>query len=317
MAISPRKLKVGNKVAIVAPSSPFKSDELQEGLDTIASLGLIPVLGQNVKNLHVRSIHAASTQARAEELMWAFSSPDISAVISAVGGFGCAEILPFLDYKKIAASKRIFIAKSDGTALNNAIYSKADLINFSAQTPCLHLDKGERAYEASIRSLVHVLRMCMDDATWEDRSFAINDLMPRTINGGKASGVAVGGNLDTFSRLIGTKFLPETKKCILFIEDVHKGSTSIARMLLHLKLSGILEKVSGVVVGEFSEVPAKKDERDPSIEDVLLEYLGDDMPVVYGYSFSHGLHVCPIPIGAMTYLDADARSINFRFRMSS
>lgn len=315
MYISPRRLAPGNKVAIIAPSSPFKTDEVREGLDTISSMGLVPVLGPNVRELHAETIHAAPLESRVKELMWAFTDPNISGIICATGGFGCAALLPHLDYGTIARSKKVFITISDGTALNNGILSGAGLVNFNAQTPSIRLDEGARIYRADVESLVHVLKMCMSLEEWGSSPFDINDQIPRTISHGRAEGIAVGGNLDTFTTLIGTNFLPETQNSILFIEDVHKGSVKIARMLLHLKLSGILDKISGIVVGEFADVPTKKDDRDPSIEDALQEYLKLNVPVLYGFSFSHGPHTCPIPIGAMTYLDATNRTVEFDFAM--
>ena len=313
MPISPKRIKPGNRVAIVAPSSPFNPLELQEGLDLISSLGLIPVLGPNVKNLHVKSMHSASVDLRVQELMWAFTAPDISAVICAVGGFGCAELLPYLDYKKIAKSRRVFISMSDGTALNNGILNKSGLINFNAQTPSIRLDKGKSIYQSDSESLIHVLRLCMSSNKWDDSPFDNNRILTRTINSGISSGIAIGGNLDTFTNLLATEFIPPPTGSILFIEDVHKGATTIARMLLHLKLSGFLSNLNGIVVGEFTDVPQKKDERESSIEDVLLEYLDGNIPVVYGMSFSHGPYTSPIPIGATTLLDASNGTVKFDF----
>lgn len=315
MPIVPKKLRPGNKVAIVAPSSPFNPIELQEGLDIISSMGLIPVLGPNVKNLHVKTIHAASVISRVDELMWAFTAKDISAVICAVGGFGCAELLPYLDYETIARSKRVFITKSDGSALNNGILNCANLINFNARTPSIRLDKGHSFAQANCESLMHTIRLLMSDKPWGSSPFSINNVLTRCINPGVATGIAIGGNLDTFSRLLATEYIPSPKGAILFIEDVHKSATSIARSLLQLKLSGYTSNLNGIVVGEFSEIPTKKAEHEPSIEDILLEYLGDKIPIVYGLSFSHGPYTCPIPIGSMTTVDASNRTVSFDYCM--
>lgn len=315
MSIIPKRLKPGNRVAIVAPSSPFKLDELQEGIDIISSLGLVPVLGPNVKNLHVKMMHAGSLESRLNELMWAFTAPDISAVICAVGGFGCAELLPYLDYKKISLSKRPFITKSDGTALNNGIFTRSGLINFNARTPSIKLDKGDKFYQGNCESLVHTLRLLMTTNVWGDSAFSISNKLPRCVTPGMVSGIAIGGNLDTFTRLLSTDFIPSPKGSILFIEDTGKGSIATARGLLHLKMSGFLDELSGVVIGEFVDVPEKKGEHAPPIEDVIIEYFGDKIPTAYGYSFSHGEYTCPIPIGAMTTLNATNATVEFDFCM--
>lgn len=316
MIVAPRRLNRGDKVAIIAPSSPFKSNELADGLDTITSHGLIPVLGPNVSNLNVFNIHAAPLSDRIKEFNWAFSDPDIKAVICATGGYGCAEILPHINYALVRKSRKIFIGMSDSTALNNALLMNSGLVNLNAQTPAISLDKGNKVYTSEIESLSHTLKLCMSNLPWGDRPFKINDHLPRTISPGNVVGTAIGGNLDTFCCLLGTQYLPEVGSPILFIEDVHKGSIAVARHLLHLKLAGIFDTLAGIVVGEFAEMPENKDERSPSMEDILLYYLGDlDIPVLYGYSFSHGAHTCPIPIGATTNLDATNRSLSFDFTL--
>lgn len=301
----------GNRVAIVAPSSPFNAHELQDGLDTISAMGLVPVLGPNVKNLRVRTIHSASAQERAEELMWAFTHPDIHALLCVRGGYGSAEVLPLLDYDAICASRKVFIGKSDATALTNGIYAKCGLASICGRTASI---RDEYA-DTDIQSLESTLKLCMTHAPWGEEPFSDSNITPRTVSPGSAAGPAIGGNLETLCTLLGTEYFPNPTGAILFIEDVHKGGTSIARKLLHLKMTGVLNEVAGIVIGEFSDVPKKTSPEDPSIEDVILEYLTGGAPCVYGYSFSHGEYTCPIPIGAQVNLDADARRVSFQFSM--
>src|SRR5271166_5141577 len=94
MYTSPRMLKRGARVAITAPSSPFMSDELTEGLDIIKEAGLVPVLGPLVRTLRTQNVHAAPLEDRVKEMNWAFADPTIAGIIPAVGGMGSAAILP-------------------------------------------------------------------------------------------------------------------------------------------------------------------------------------------------------------------------------
>jgi muramoyltetrapeptide carboxypeptidase len=128
---------------------------------------------------------------------------------------------------------------------------------------------------------------------------------------GEAEGHVVGGNLDTFVHLIGTPYLPDVDGAILFIEDVHKTGLVLDREMLHLRLAGILDRISGVVIGEFAEVPNTDDVRTPAPEDVVIEYFANGVPCVYGYSFSHGDYTSPIPIGAMCRINADTGIVSF------
>jgi muramoyltetrapeptide carboxypeptidase len=315
--IAPKRLRPGNKVAIVAPASPFLADEVQTGIDIIRECGLQPVLGPCVKNLHNKTIHAASVPDRAAELNWAFSTPGISGVIGVVGGEGSAEVLPLLDYDVIRRSRKVFVGMSDLTAINTGLLARAGLISINGQTPSIRLDKGFKIQQADSDSFKLTLRLLMSDQPWGSRPFEINPYFPRTVSSGKATGFAIGGNLDTYTRLIGTPFMSEVDGGILFVEQVHDGGEEIARQILHMKLAGFLSRVSGIVVGEFVDVPKKQDPKVPAIEDVLIEYFGTGAPCSYGYSFSHGPHTSPIPIGAQCHLDADTGQVYFDFCMST
>jgi muramoyltetrapeptide carboxypeptidase len=315
--IAPKRLRPGNRVAIVAPSSPFMTDEVNAGIDVIREMGLVPVLGPCVKNLHTRTIHAASTAERVNELNWAFADPKINGVVGVCGGEGSAEVLPYLDYDMIRRTCKVFVGMSDLTAINTGILTQAGLITINGQTPSIRLNKGFKIQEADTLSWRKTLELLMSDAPWGNRPFQINPYFPRTVSKGRSSGHAIGGNMDTFVHLLGTPYMCDFDGSILFIEGVHDGGEEVARQILHLKLAGVISRVSGIVVGEFVDVPKKEDPKVPSIEDVIIEYLGEGAPCSYGYSFSHGPHTSPIPVGAACLLDADSGDVSFDFCMAT
>lgn len=308
----------GDRVAIVAPASPFKSDELVEGLDIIREAGLVPVLGPNVSGLRAKNVHAASVEDRVDELNWAFNDPSTKGVIVATGGNGSAGVLPYLDYEAIARSRKVLVGMSDITSLNNGILARTGLISINGQSPNIRLNKGRKVYEEDVASMRRTLQFLMSSQPWCDRPFDDNLYLPRTISPGQAQGTIIGGNCDTFVHLLGTPFAPNMAGCILFIEDVHKDGAILSRQFLHLKLAGVLDCVAGIVIGEFWDVPknADSDHPSPAIEDVLEEYFADGPPCVYGYSFSHGPVTIPVPIGAQCSMDADTGQVSFQFAMA-
>lgn len=317
LILPPRRLRNNSRVAIVAPSGPIVSDEVQAGIDIIRECGLEPVLGPCVKNLKTTGDHAGSVRDRVDELNWAFSQPGIAGVIGAVGGEGSAAVLPYLDYDKIRASQKPFLGMSDLTAINTALFTKSGLISINGQTPSIRLDKGRKIQEADSESFKLTLELLKSDQLWGSRPFYFNPFFPRTVSPGKVSGISIGGNLDTFVHLVGTPYMPSPENMILFVEDVHKEGVELSREFLHLRLSGFLGSVSGIVVGQFEDIPKDLEGKVPSVEDVLLEYCGHGPPCAYGYSFSHGPLTSPIPIGANTCVDADTGEVSFDFKMSS
>lgn len=318
MYLAPRMLRPGDKVAIVAPASPFKTDELIESLDVLRECCLEPVLGPNVAHLKPVNVHAAPLEDRVDELMWAFSDPEIKGVIVATGGNGSAGVLPYLDYEVIARSRKVLLGMSDITALHNGILARAGLIGISGQSPNIRLDRGRAIREADTESFRRTLDLLMDSREWGERPFEVNQYLPRTLSSGQACGTIIGGNCDTFAHLLGTPFAPNMAGTILFLEDTHKDGGLLSRQFLHLKLAGVFDQVAGIVIGEFAEVPKAGSDRDhpsPAIEDVLLEYFADGPPCVYGYSFSHGAMTLPVPIGAQCAMDADTGQVMFQFTM--
>lgn len=312
---APRRIRRGSRVAVVAPSSAIHADRLLDGINIIQEVGLEPVLGPCVKNLRSIGLHSAPLKDRLEEIHWAFSNPNVSAVICAQGGAGSAGLLPYLDYRLIKQSMKPLLGRSDITALNVGILKNAGMISINGQTPSIRLDKGQEFRREQEQSLVEVLELMMSGQQWSTKSFHKNLFIPRTVKSGRASGHALGCNLDTFTRLIGTPYMSNTNGAILFIEDVHKSVEAISREFLHIKLSGILDSLAGVVIGEFQDVkPSTRD----NLEDVIQEYFAtpNGPPCVYGYSFSHGQVVSAIPVGATCHLDADTCEISFDFCMS-
>jgi len=311
--ISPKKIRRGSKVAVVAPASAIHSDQLAVGINLIKEAGLVPVLGPCVRKLRTDGLHSAPIKERVMELNWAFSDPQISAVICALGGMGSSGVLPHLDYELIKKSRKPLLGRSDITSLNMGLLQHAGLMSINGQTPSIHIDKGERYEIDQSESFLSTLEMMMGSDVWGSTPVDSNPHVPQTVRPGRASGPAIGGHGDTLTRLLGTPHLPDFTGAILFIEDIHQSCEDLSREFLHLKLAGVLDQVAGVVIGEFQDVKKRRDE--PSVDDVVLEYFSDGPPCVYGYPFSHGPIVAPIPIGAQCTLDADACSVAFDFKM--
>jgi muramoyltetrapeptide carboxypeptidase len=318
MYIPPKRVRAGSNVAVVAPSATFMSNELLAGLDAIRECGLNPILGPCVKNLRTTIHNSASVQERAEELNWAFSDPNISAVIAARGGEGAAALLPYLNFDTIRKSQKPFLGKSDNTSISMGILTKARLVTINGRGAAVRCDKGNTAVECDTTSLKLALELLMSEQHWGDKPFCINEMQPRTVSPGIAKGCAIGGNFNTFVHLIGTDYFPDVENTILFLEDTKTSSMELSRMLLHLKLAGVLNKLAGIVLGEFFDLPKKEGYGNDAatLEEVILQYLKDGPPCIYGVSFSHGKYTCPIPMGAPCILDANRATINFDFKMT-
>src|SRR3954451_4332932 len=91
----PRALRRGDRVAIVAPASPFARDEFDAGLAELRALGFEPVFEQNVFDR--RSYLAGTAESRAAAFQGAWADPSIAGIIAARGGYGSVHLLPLLN----------------------------------------------------------------------------------------------------------------------------------------------------------------------------------------------------------------------------
>jgi len=114
----------------------------------------------------------------------------------------------------------------------------------------------------------------------------------------KSSARFVGGTLSVLISLIGTAYARSIFRPgrWLAIEDVNEAPHRLDRALAHLKLSGILERCEGLLLGDFHE-----NEHDrvgsvlASLDHVLPKRL--PVPIVVTRDFGHIWPMAPLPIG--------------------
>ena len=111
----PRALAPGDRLAIVAPASPFTREEFDSGLQEIRRLGFVPVYDDSV---FARQRYVAGSAAvRAAAIHAAWRDPSIAGVIGVRGGYGSAQLLPLLDREAARRASKPFIGYSDLTSM--------------------------------------------------------------------------------------------------------------------------------------------------------------------------------------------------------
>jgi muramoyltetrapeptide carboxypeptidase len=303
--IKPGRLKQGDTIALVAPGSYISEEELQDTIDNLQSLGFRAVYNKSI--LNKTGYFSGNDKERAEELMEMFSRKDVNGIICARGGYGCARILPLLDYDVIINNPKVLIGYSDITALLYGIYSKTGLI-------CFHGPVGISTFnEFSTNYLKDVLIFPQDNLELISIPEE-NNPEPITITNGKAAGELVGGNLSVAVSLIGTEYDINTENKIIFLEETSEEPYRIDRMLTQMIMSGKFEKAAGIALGVFDNCEPKKDkpsfDSSFSLKEVLFDRLyGLGIPVVYGLSFGHIKNKFTLPLGIKAELNSDEKEI--------
>jgi muramoyltetrapeptide carboxypeptidase len=272
--VKPRRLKRGDRVALVAPASSFKREEFDAGVRELERLGFEAVYDDRVfaRDRFV----AGPAELRASAIHDAWRDPSIAALIAVRGGYGSAQLLPLLDPAVMRASRKVFIGYSDITALLS-FHLQHGVTAFHGPMVEFRLSAGEVGYHRD-----SFLRAVCETA-------AVGALRPEKLEvmrPGETSGPLVGGTVTQLAASLGTAwaFTPP-EGSILFLEDVERPYR-VHRMLTQLAQAGVLGRARGLVFGEFPSCDEPGGEH--AIRDVLREYVTDFKgPVLFGFPSGH------------------------------
>ena len=301
--IKPKRLKVGDTLGVIAPSSALPEKTVTRAIENLTNLGFKIKLGKNVR---AQNGYLAGTDAqRLEDLHWAFSDSEVDAVWCIRGGYGATRLLPNVDFKLIKKNPKIFIGYSDITALHVAIFQKTGLVTF-------HGPVGTSDYTDFTKPNVWNLltnptpqyKLINAEINAKNES---NLFKTEVIAAGKCRGQLIGGNLSLLSAMDGTPFaLDNLKGKILFMEDIDERPYRIDRMLTQMLQSHDLSKLAGIALGIFEGCNPKTDENSLSLTDCLKDRLGNlGIPVIYGLSFGHISNQYTLPVGIEAEMDTE------------
>lgn len=304
----PPRLREGDVVGLIEPAG-FPDDPFDMPLveETIRAMGLVP---RAAPHLGARYGYLAGTDAeRAADINTLYVDPEVKAVFAVRGGWGCARVLPHLDFRTIRANPKLLVGFSDITALHLAFAAHAGFTTIHG--PNASSGWGRKSWEP-FRALAFdgAMPLYRNPEVTEDR-LVQRAWRTRAIRGGTATGRLLGGNLSVLTALLGTAYLPDFDGAILFLEDVGEGEYRIDRMLTQLALAGVLRKVRGIVFGQCSRCQSPG----PSyggftISEVLQQHLEPlGVPAFQGAFFGHIADQFSLPVGIMAEIDADAGTI--------
>lgn len=272
-------LRPGDGIALVAPSSPFEIDKYQRACSLLETRGYRLAPGTNIFQEHG---YLAGTEAeRAQDLIRAIASPDVSAVICIRGGFGSSRLLPWLPFSVLRNSPKLFLGYSDATFLHLAFWNKMGWTTFHGPNLVDMIDVPERMDEA-LTALSGEQDFC-----WHLEDHQL--LRP-----GMATGTLLGGNLTCLCHLLGTPYFPNLAGALLLLEDRGEALYRLDRMLTQLKLAGVFNQVGGLLLGHFHDCGESR-----KVTEMVLDQVRPySFPVVADLPFGHGSPNQVIPLGS-------------------
>lgn len=301
--ILPKALAKGSKVAITAPASGTSLGEVSRGAKFFRDMGCEVVIGKTISERTFEFQYlSAPDKSRAAELMEFIADPTVNCILCARGGYGVLRMLPYLDFRVIAEFTKIYIGYSDITALINAIYAKTGILTFHGPVASSFYNEFSRK---SLRNVI------FENAKFEP--IQISNKRAETVVPGIAAGRLTGGNLSLMASLLGTPYDVDTAGSIMLLEDSFTEPYIIDRMITQLWLAGKLQSCSGIAIGNFQGMDAKRSfypGRSYTIREVLQMRLKQlKLPAVIDLPFGHSKDNVTLPIGAMAELDAGKKTL--------
>ena len=296
--IRPPPVRSGARIALLSPSGPLRGpDELERARHTCESLGWHPVTMPNA--LGSAGYFAGDDATRAADLQHALENRDIDAIWCLRGGYGAARLLEHVRWNALRARPRPLIGFSDITALHVAVARECGVVTYHGPTARSPLTDFSRD------SLVRALNGA--DSCGDARD-------ARVIRPGNARGRLAGGNLAVLASLVGTRWSPRFEGAIVVLEDVNEATYRVDRMLLQLRLSGVLDGCRAIAFGQCTKCDEEADGGGRrSLDEILSETAQRlNVPCVAGLPVGHIDEQWTLPLGA----DAELTSAGGAIRLT-
>jgi len=291
----------GSRVGLIAPASPFDRQEFENGVGELKRLGFEPVFDERV--FERRGYVAGEAESRVAQLvgLWQRSGADaVDAIIAIRGGYGSLQMLPALS--RLAAPVLVkpmasFVGYSDVTTIHIWLNCCAGTTSIHGPMVDRRFSRGPSAYDPS-SFLASLQPAPMGELTPEG---------VEVLKAGEAEGTLIGGTLTQLTASLGTPWAFEPAEgAVLFIEEVGERPYRLDRMLVQLRLAGILSRASGIVFGQMPRC----DEPDGSVTaratvaDVLSDFPG---PILFGFPSGHSTTpLVTLPFGVHARVLANA-----------
>jgi muramoyltetrapeptide carboxypeptidase len=294
----PPNLAKGDKIGIAAPARKVSEQELEVAFDIIRQYGFEvyyePVLFSQDRQF------AGDDKTRAACFQHLLDREDVKAIISARGGYGSVRIIDKLDFAGFENNPKWIIGYSDITVFHNHINRIFDVKTLHGSM-LLNFPQNS---QPALSGLFEILRGALPEYTMA--SHPLNTL-------GTARGRLAGGNLSVLYSLIGSNSFPDLRNKILFLEDLDEYLYHIDRMMMGLKRAGVLEGVTGVLVGGMTEMNDNEIPFGRTAEEIIAEaVLAYGVPVCFGFPAGHIDDNRPLIMGSTVELDVGEK-VQVRF----
>lgn len=299
--VRPRPLEAGQTIGLICPAgAPLPVERIDIGARNLEARGYRVRLGGHVRARH--GTFAGTDAERVDDLNRFLRDPEVRMLMAVRGGYGCGRLLEGVDFEAARRDPKWVVGYSDLTALQMGLLAKSGLVTVSGPMAGVEFRGAPDAFtDSHFWSLVQ--------GGEEGRNLGNPEGEPWIpVRGGCAEGPLIGGCFSLVMSLFGTPYLPVLDGAILVLEDIHEHLHRLDRMLVQLRLAGVLDRIAGLVLGQFTDCgPAEPGKPALALREILGEVLaGTTVPCVRGYAYGHEARKRSLPWGVRARLDVDS-----------
>lgn len=299
--VRPPALRPGDRVRVVAPAG-VPDARLARGIQILEGFGLVVEPGAHLYDRY--GYLAGTDEDRLADLNAAFRDPGIRGVFAARGGYGTQRIIDGVDLAAVRRDPRVVVGFSDLTVLSGRLWNAAGLVTFYGPMVNWTDSRTGPVEIESLRRAIMTADPIVLTSDPAEPSAAVT--IP-----GTATGTLLGGNLTMIQASLGTRDLPDLRGAILLFEDTDEAPYSYDRMLTHLIRAGVLRRIAGVAVGQFTNAPVTAGQW--TAAQAVRDRLGGlGVPVLGGLRIGHGNGQLTVPLGTRATIDTSTGTLTVR-----
>lgn len=296
MMNTPPFLKSGDKIILLATSGKIDPDISLKAAENLRIKGFdVEVLSTAISSNYYFS---GNEKQRLYDLQSALDDPTCRAVLCARGGYGAIHLLDKINWEGFIKYPKWIIGFSDITLIHAAV-QKLGFVS-------LH---GSMAKEFAVMSrdaqeVLSMIKGQYKEVYWN----------PITERRGEVEGEIIGGNLSLLTAILGSQWEPEWDKKVLFLEDIGEYLYKIDRMLWTLKLHGVFDKISGLIIGQMSDIQDTTTPYGKTLNEILMDVIeGCSFPMATDLEAGHETPNIPITLGARIHFEVDVNQATFNY----
>jgi len=270
--IQPAPLKKGDLIYITAPAKSIDEVTVAFAKNFFETQGFRVELSKHCFGAF--NYFSGTDEERAADLQAGIDHPEVKAILCARGGYGCVRIVDQLQWANMLREPKWLIGFSDITVFHHRLF-KLGVQSVHGTMP-LNFEKNS---PEALQTLVEAITGNQKSLTWNAN---VNNRI------GKANGKFIGGNLSILYSLIATSDAYFFEGNILFLEDLAEHYYHLDRMFFSLRKSGILDRISGLIIGGMTDMEDTTIPFGMTTEEVVLQHFTySRIPIAFGAPIGH------------------------------